>query len=124
EQSAYDQGFDFISRGAPTWSVSEPALRLWLTDLPMPYLAALGPDVALRLAFNGRHEASAVSLKRWHGATLGNGLDGSSSQWGAAWLSFAELSTDGYAVDLLLPRGGWATFKFAAGATLSGMNFR
>jgi len=114
----------FGRAGAPEWSVSEPFLSLWLTDLPIPYEAALGPDVALALAFNPRHQPGKVSDELWHGATFGNTVDGSSRQWGCSWLSFAELSTDGYTVDLLLPQGGWSTFTFASGATYSAMNFR
>jgi len=109
--------------GMPTWLVSEIWLSLWIQDTPLHYDSAYGPDVTLRLSYNHRHDGSVVSGEYWQGAGFGN-YDGSCGLWACSWMSYAELSADEYTVDVLLPQGGWATFTFAAGSSVSGMNYR
>jgi YD repeat-containing protein len=109
--------------GMPQWFVSEPFLNLWVTDTPLHYDSAYGPDVMLNLSYNPRHQGSTVSRQYWHGAQFGNG-GGIFGLWACSWMSFAELKDDELKVDLLLPQGGWATFDFASGSSVSDMNYQ
>jgi hypothetical protein len=106
--------------GMPTWLVSEPYLNLWLIDQPMAYTPAYGPAVDLTLARCERPQQDAFVLYYWHGARLGD----DAGRWSCSWLSFAELSSDGYEVDLMLPAGGWALFAFTNSSTVSTVNYQ
>lgn len=107
----------------PIVTVTEPYLTVWLEDVPLTYKTAYGPPVEVRLAYHDRDIPSLVSSSYWHGAEFGN-YQGVEGLWSCSLLSFAELSTDGYTVDLMLPGRGWAAFTFASGATNSSINYQ
>lgn len=107
----------------PSWFVSEPFLSLWVEDVPLAYQPAYGPAVTLRLAYNPRHQPSVVGGYSSHGAQFGNG-HGGNGLWACSLFSYAELSTDEYKADLLMPGGGWATFNFATNSNISSVNYR
>lgn len=107
----------------PSWYVTEPYLNLWITDLPLTYTPGIGPRVDVHLSYHDRQVASLVSPHEWDGAQFGN-AKGTEGVWTCSILSFAELSTDGFTVDLMLPAGGWAPFTFAVGSNRSAVNYQ
>jgi hypothetical protein len=109
--------------GMAAYHISEPYLNVWLDDTPLQYTPAYGPSVKVHLAYHDRDVASILSLNYWHGAQFGNSA-GNQGLWSCSLLSFAELSTDGYTVDLMLPGGGWAAFTFPTNSTRSTINYQ
>jgi hypothetical protein len=109
--------------GMADYFISEPWLNLWLQDTPITYTPAYGDSMSLRLAYTFRRQGSAVSGAYWHGAQFGNYSTVAEGVWCCSWLSFGELSTGDAEVDLMLPAGGWATFDFPSGSTLSTNSF-
>lgn len=106
--------------GMPTWGVSEPYLNLWLFDSPITYKPAYGPAVDLNLARCARPQQSEVSGFYWLGAAFGDNY----SRWSCSWLSFADQTSDGSEIDLMLPAGGWVIFDFPANSAYSSLNYR
>lgn len=45
---------DANSRGCPTWSVNRINLNLYVTDTPLWYRPAFGPEVAIKLSYNAQ----------------------------------------------------------------------
>jgi hypothetical protein len=110
--------------GLPRYFVTDPFCSLWIEDLPLHYEGAYGPPVTVRLKYHERHYSSVVSELPWHGVRFGNGSGGSVGAWYCSLSSFADLSSDEYTADVLLPEGGWATFVFPANSSISHMNYR
>jgi len=85
--------------GMPQWSVSEPFTTLWLHDEPLGYQPAVGPRVALQLAFK-QHEVS-------------TGIDPTifsmGQKWNFSWLSYVSFDSNGTNV-VLFPGGGQHAF--------------
>jgi len=104
--------------GSPAYFISQPYLNLWLEDVPLDYkTGGFGPNISLRIAYNFRRWESEVSGQTWQGTMVGDA-------WSCSWLSFAELDSSKDKVDLMLPGGGWATFNFQSGSSLSDVNYR
>jgi hypothetical protein len=112
-------GCSSCSAGMPTWHVNEPYLNLWLSDTPMPYTPAFGPGVELEMTLCSRAQQSALSPNYWYGASFGT----PGAQWDCAWFSFAELSSDGYLANVMLPGGGWTMCAFTNNSTYSSINY-
>lgn len=108
--------------GMPNWFVSEVFANLWLEDFPLSYNSAFGPAAELVLRYHDRSTPSIISGSYWHGAQFGN-LAGAYGAWSCSWLSFADLDSSEAQVDLMLPAGGWATFDFPTGSSVSDVNY-
>jgi len=120
-------GCDRVAAGASTtgmaaWRVSEPYLTPWITDTPLVYRAAIGPDVVLHLNVTERRQPNVADGGYRYGAFLGYSHL-YNSYWSCSWFSYVVPDTSGNVVDLMLRTGGWATFTYPAGATNSSVNF-
>jgi RHS repeat-associated protein len=69
---------DPLCKGMPTWSVSEPNIGLWITDEPMGYQPAVGPRIALDLAFKQRGVAEGTNPN----------IFSFGKKWNSSWLSY------------------------------------
>jgi hypothetical protein len=111
----------------PNWFVSEAFNHLWITDTPIQYSPAYGPEIRLKLAYNVHNDTSLISLSETHGATMGNSITptGGAGEglWSCSWFAFAELANGDGTLEVSMPGGGWATFSFQAGSDVSDMEY-
>src|SRR5690606_33252358 len=83
--------------GMPRWSVSEPALNLFLRDTPISYRPGRGPQGAFKLVFKSERNTQ-------HGEDLNKSIFSIGRGWSTPWRSYVRDED-----------GNTNTFKFANG---------
>ncbi|MCC7375420.1 MAG: hypothetical protein IT581_12265, partial [Verrucomicrobiales bacterium] len=104
--------------GMPTWWVNEPYLNLMITDTPMLYQPALGPEVDLTLRFSTRGDLG-LSLGRPGSMVEGDYYN----HWFCSWLGWIDYDIDsGNQAQVFLPSGARLQFTFS-GSNWSTTNY-
>ena len=106
----------------PIRQITDPYLNLWISDTPIFYRPAFGPDVRLTLTFRTRQDMQTGPLNIL-GSTLGmNNEVYLSQQWRCSWLSGIYYdSYSGNQATVYLPDGSKYTFNFPTGSNVSSM---
>lgn len=102
--------------GMPIWRVSEPYANLWLTDVPLAYQPAIGPEFAVRLMYRQRGSEMYLIFPSYRFSQIGK-------SWNFPWRSaiyFSIRSEDGsQTFHLFTPAGSHFTYNFTDSATIS-----